>query len=214
MGNGGKDEVMESLTLTPWGLFLQAGIVVKGVMVVLFAASIWCWIIIIESVIKLRRLRRALDAPDKKDGLFAKVFQAEPDGLDEEKGLIERRALFVREMTRAARRLLAEAERGLPNLAVVSSVAPFVGLFGTVWGIMTSFAGIAEAKETSLAIVAPGIAEALAATAYGLAAAIPASVGYNRIGAAFNRCGQELVDLIDERAGLRARKNSLPGRVD
>ncbi|MGO8738002.1 MotA/TolQ/ExbB proton channel family protein [Rhodoblastus sp.] len=205
---------MESLTLTPWGLFLQAGIVVKFVMAALFAASIWCWIVIVEAVIKLGRLRRALAAPDRADGLLARVLSVEPDGLAEQTGIAERRALLAREMTRAARRLLAEAERGLPNLAVVSSVAPFVGLFGTVWGIMTSFAGIAEAKETSLAIVAPGIAEALAATAYGLAAAIPASVGYNRIGAAFNRCGQDLVDLIDERAGVRARKNSLPGRAD
>ncbi len=204
---------MDSLTLTPWGLFLQAGNVVKAVMAALFAASIWCWIIIVESLIKLRRLRRALDAPDSRDGLLARVLGAEPDGLDEQKGTAERRASFAREMTRAARRLLAEAERGLPNLAVVSSVAPFVGLFGTVWGIMTSFAGIADAKETSLAIVAPGIAEALAATAYGLAAAIPASIGYNRIGAAFNRCGQELVDLIDERAGLRARAAPPKGRA-
>ena len=73
----------------------------------------------------------------------------------------------------------------LPNLAVISSVAPFIGLFGTVWGIMTAFSGIAQSQDTSLAVVAPGIAEALAATAYGLAAAIPASVGYNRIGFAF-----------------------------
>ena len=83
------------------------------------------------------------------------------------------------------------AEGGLPNLAVISSVAPFIGLFGTVWGIMTSFVGIAAAKDTSLAVVAPGIAEALAATAYGLAAAIPASIGYNRIGAAFSRARRQ-----------------------
>ena len=85
----------------------------------------------------------------------------------------------------------ADAGRGRPaNLAVISSVSPFVGLFGTVWGIMGSFAGIAAAKDTSLAVVAPGIAEALAATAYGLAAAIPAAIGYNRLVAAFSRLGQ------------------------
>ena len=88
----------------------------------------------------------------------------------------------------------------MPNLAVISSVAPFVGLFGTVWGIMSSFAAIAQAKDTSLATVAPGIAEALAATAYGLAAAIPASIGYNRIGAAFARLGQEMASFVEERA--------------
>ena len=103
------------------------------------------------------------------------------------------------------------AEGGLPNLAVISSVAPFVGLFGTVWGIMASFAGIAAAKDTSLAVVAPGIAEALAATAYGLAAAIPASVGYNRIGAAFSRIGQRWsiasrTGAVDFRAIPRRRR--------
>ena len=85
---------------------------------------------------------------------------------------------------------MARAEGGLSNLAVIASAAPFVGLFGTVWGIMSSFASIAGANDTSLAVVAPGIAEALAATAYGLAAAIPAAVGYNRIGAAFARLGR------------------------
>jgi biopolymer transport protein ExbB/TolQ len=103
-------------------------------------------------------------------------------------------------MTRAARDLLLGAESGLPNLAVIDSVAPFIGLFGTVWGIMTSFAGIADARDTSLAIVAPGIAEALAATAYGLAAAIPASIGYNRIGAQFSRLAASLDALVQERA--------------
>ena len=88
----------------------------------------------------------------------------------------------------------------MPNLAVISSVAPFVGLFGTVWGIMSSFAAIGQAQDTSLATVAPGIAESLAATAYGLAAAIPASIGYNRIGAAYGRLGQDMASFIEERA--------------
>lgn len=103
-------------------------------------------------------------------------------------------------MTRAARMLLTRAEGGLPNLAVISSVARFVGLFGTVWGITVSFSAIAAAKDTSLAVVAPGIAEALAATAIGLAAAIPASIGYNRIGVSLARLGECLHDLIEEDA--------------
>ena len=102
--------------------------------------------------------------------------------------------------TRSARDVLLHAERGLPNLAVISSVSPFVGLFGTVWGIMNAFAGIADAKDTSLAIVAPGIAEALAATAYGLAAAIPASVGYNRMSAIFARVAANLDCFVQEHA--------------
>ena len=110
----------------------------------------------------------------------------------------ERRQRIGEAMARAARDFLMRAEGGLPNLAIIASVAPFVGLFGTVWGIMTSFASIAQAKDTSLAVVAPGIAEALAATAYGLAAAIPASVGYNRIGAAFGRAGRAMTNLIEE----------------
>jgi biopolymer transport protein ExbB/TolQ len=103
-------------------------------------------------------------------------------------------------MARAARDLLTRSEGGLPNLAVISSVAPFVGLFGTVWGIMSSFAAISQAQDTSLATVAPGIAESLAATAYGLAAAIPASIGYNRIGAAYARVGQQMASFVEERA--------------
>ena len=103
-------------------------------------------------------------------------------------------------MSRVGRELMTKAEGGLPNLAVISSVAPFIGLFGTVWGIMTSFAGIAQSQDTSLAVVAPGIAEALAATAYGLAAAIPASVGYNRIGAAFSRAGQQVAHYVEDKA--------------
>ena len=108
-------------------------------------------------------------------------------------------------MTRASVAILMRAEGGLANLAVISSVAPFVGLFGTVWGVMASFVGIAAAKDTSLAVVAPGIAEALAATAYGLAAAIPASIGYNRIGAAFSRVGQRLVHRAADRAAELSR---------
>lgn len=112
----------------------------------------------------------------------------------------ELRLRVTEAMNRVARELLIEAEGGLPNLAVISSVAPFIGLFGTVWGIMTSFAGIADAKDTSLAVVAPGIAEALAATALGLAAAIPASIAYNRLGAALGRAAQALSHLIEIRA--------------
>lgn len=204
---------MDAATLTPWALFLQAGIVVKGVMIVLVAASIWCWVIIIESLVVLARIRRALRR-ERSGGaggrtplspILAAAELRRPTPGESAKEIRER---IVAAMMRAASAMLAEAERGLPNLAVISSVAPFVGLFGTVWGIMTSFAGIAEAKETSLAIVAPGIAEALAATAYGLAAAIPASIGYNRIGAAFARCGQEIANLIEDRADAVAADSS------
>jgi biopolymer transport protein ExbB/TolQ len=117
-------------------------------------------------------------------------------------------------MARAARELLTRSEGGLPNLAVIASVAPFVGLFGTVWGIMSSFAAISQAQDTSLATVAPGIAESLAATAYGLAAAIPASIGYNRIGAAYARVGQVMASFVEERALVLISRPSEVARDD
>jgi biopolymer transport protein ExbB/TolQ len=112
----------------------------------------------------------------------------------------EARVRIAETMHRAAQIILKRTESGLPNLAVISSVAPFIGLFGTVWGIMASFTSIAESKDTSLAVVAPGIAEALAATAYGLAAAIPATIGYNRIGAMLSSVGQTLNHMVEDRA--------------
>ena len=170
---------------------------------VLALASLWCWVLIVEGVISLLRLGRAIGAaraqvaagslaPIAEAGRAAAQLQVERETAG------ERRTRVGEAMARAARETLGRAEGGLPNLAVIASVAPFVGLFGTVWGIMTSFAGIAEAKDTSLAVVAPGIAEALAATAYGLAAAIPASVGYNRIGAGFARASRALRSLVEE----------------
>ena len=194
---------MESLSISPINLFLQAGPVGKIVMGALGLASIWCWVLIIEGAVSVTRLGRAVRAA--RAGTSASRLQGIADAGRGAADLAvtgetisERRQRIGEAMARAGREMLARAEGGLPNLAIIASVAPFVGLFGTVWGIMTSFAGIAEAKDTSLAVVAPGIAEALAATAYGLAAAIPASVGYNRIGAAFSRAGRAMTNLIEE----------------
>jgi biopolymer transport protein ExbB/TolQ len=196
---------MEDISLSPIGLFVQAGLVGKAVMVLLVVASIWCWLLIVESLFGLRRLSRALrDAKaGHSDHLLASI---EAQGAQEARIRIagetvsERRQRVTDKMTRASLELLTNAEGGLANLAVISSVSPFVGLFGTVWGIMGSFVGIAASKDTSLAVVAPGIAEALAATAYGLAAAIPAAIGYNRLGAAFSRLGQGLMNRAADRA--------------
>ncbi len=192
---------MERISLSPLLLFMQAGHVGKAVMLVLLMASIWCWVLIVESALSLRRLRRALrgaSAPEldplHESGRRAalRVLPGESTG--------ERRQRIQEALNRSGRRWLAQAERGLAPLAIIASVSPFIGLFGTVWGIMTSFVGIAELKETSLAVVAPGIAEALAATAYGLAAAIPASIGYTRLGAGFTGLAQELGDHFEEKA--------------
>jgi biopolymer transport protein ExbB/TolQ len=193
--------------LSPLSLFLQAGPVAKVVILLLAAASIWCWVLIIEGIWSVVRLRRAIAAAQAGDGQGASLlspiveagYQASALQIPgETSGEVRMRVSEA--MSRVARMLLTRIEGGLPNLAMISSVAPFIGLFGTVWGIMVSFSAIAEAKDTSLAVVAPGIAEALAATAIGLAAAIPASMGYNRIGAAMARAGEALNNLIEDNA--------------
>jgi biopolymer transport protein ExbB/TolQ len=201
---------MDDITLSPIGLFMQAGPVGKAVMALLLIASIWCWLLIVESLFGLLKLSRALreTRAGQSSPLLAPV---EALGAQEARIRIvgetvsERRQRVADKMTRSSLELLTKAEGGLANLAVISSVSPFVGLFGTVWGIMASFVGIAASKDTSLAVVAPGIAEALAATAYGLAAAIPAAIGYNRLGAAFSRLGQGLVNRAADRAAELTR---------
>ena len=201
---------MENFSLSPLSLFLQAGPVAKTVMALLLVASIWCWLLIAEGLFGVIKLARALGAA-KSGGVSPLLAPIQTAGVQEARIRVsgetvsERRQRVADKMTRASLELLMKAEGGLSNLAVISSVAPFVGLFGTVWGIMASFVGIAAAKDTSLAVVAPGIAEALAATAYGLAAAIPASIGYNRLGAAFSKIGQQLVHLAADRASEFSR---------
>ena len=196
---------MDYTSINPITMFMNAGLVGKAVMLVLLVASVWTWVLIIEGVVAVVRIgksARELRAGGPA-GVLAPVEAAGEQAAtleisDESAG--EKRERIAEAMSRTAREFLSGAEGGLPNLAVISSVAPFVGLFGTVWGIMTSFAGIAQSQDTSLAVVAPGIAEALAATAYGLAAAIPASIGYNRIGAAFAGLGQQVAHYIEDRA--------------
>ena len=199
-----------SAHLSPWALFLQADIIVKVVMIVLVACSFWCWAIIFDKVVRLRRLSRLADSFEERfwsggslEELFddvkesaahpmAQVFVAamrewrrftgrSPSRLDGVRleGLQER---IVHAMNVTVDREMDQLQRYLGFLATVGSTAPFIGLFGTVWGIMNSFQSIAASKDTSLAVVAPGIAEALFATALGLVAAIPAVVAYNKVG--------------------------------
>ncbi|MCX7900448.1 MAG: MotA/TolQ/ExbB proton channel family protein [Methylocystis sp.] len=196
---------MEYTTLSPLAMFMNAGPVGKAVMALLLLASVWTWVLIVEGVVAVSRIGK--DTKSARGGgpvgVLAPIEAAGREALAlqvPEESLAERRNRIADHMSRAGREFLTQSQGGLPNLAVISSVAPFVGLFGTVWGIMTSFAGIAQSQDTSLAVVAPGIAEALAATAYGLAAAIPASVGYNRIGAAFAKVGQQIAHYIEDSA--------------
>ena len=193
---------MEGLSLSPVALFLAAGPVGRTVMILLGLASIWCWIVVFETVWTLRRLRRAVAATPAEAPLAVVFAAGEIEARRRLPGetVGERRHRLAEAMNRTLRAVFARAEGRLPDLAVIASVAPFVGLFGTVWGIMVSFVGIAAAKDTSLAVVAPGIAEALAATAWGLAAAIPASIGWSRLGVAFTGLATEAADRIEAHA--------------
>lgn len=210
---------MDAATLSPVALFLQADVVVKLVMLGLLAASVWTWAIIIAFVGRLRRTRREMarferdfwkaddiDAFHKAEASHdipsARVFAAgvqewrrstahEPIDRD---GTRERLATA---MGAASALEIDKLSDRLNVLATVGSVAPFVGLFGTVWGIMRSFTAIASEQNTSLAVVAPGIAEALFATAIGLFAAIPAVIAYNRFSHSVNRIEARLNRFAD-----------------
>ncbi len=175
------------------GLITQAGPVVQGVMGALVLASIVCWTIMIEKGFLLGSLQREIkrlgatgDAEAANgEGLAARIQRAAArewaDGRDAGESRAEYRERIERAMRETLTTALRRAQHGTAFLATTGAVGPFVGLFGTVWGIMGSFQGIAQSRDTSLAVVAPGIAEALLATAIGLFAAIPAVIGYNRI---------------------------------
>ena len=207
---------MESVSLSPMGLFAQAGPVGKTVIILLGIASVWCWYQIFDGLVGIVRLGGALRrARSNQQGTFidpvinAGVMESRQERFaDESTGDV--RQLMMEAMSREGRTLMARLEGGLPNLAVIASVAPFVGLFGTVWGIMVAFTAIADSNDTSLAVVAPGIAEALATTAFGLVAAIPASIAYSRLGASFAAKAQDLANFIEEKslALLRAAASS------
>ena len=205
--------------MSPLALFLSADIVVKIVMIGLLAASVWTWAIIFSHSIRLRRIDRQTVAYERDfwaasdvDGFHAKRgAEALPTaavltaGLDEWRrstrgGSIDRAGTRERLASRMNAAVASELDRlgeRLNILATVGSVAPFVGLFGTVWGIMRSFTAIAGANNTSLAIVAPGIAEALFATAIGLFAAIPAVIAYNRLSHGLDRLEAKLGRFAD-----------------
>jgi biopolymer transport protein TolQ len=179
------------------GLFLQADPIVKGVMILLVIASIACWTVVFEKVIRLSAARRqakafatlvrsggSLDGDHR--GIAGHVVKAAIDAWrdqDSSETRAERRERIERAMKGALTLEMKRLRTGLSLLATSGSTAPFVGLFGTVWGIMNSFSSIARSQDTSLAVVAPGIAEALFATAIGLVVAIPAVMAYNKLAA-------------------------------
>jgi len=193
------------------GLFLRADIIVKSVMIILIVCSIYSWAVIIEKIRLFRRINKSSEEfeekfwnsksaetfynslPTKVDDPMAVVFQDAMESLLKKKSknnLSERMSTFLEV---GIEKQMSKIDKGFTFLATVGSTAPFIGLFGTVWGIMNSFQSIAISRNTSLAIVAPGIAEALFATALGLLAAIPAVVAYNK----FNRDSQKYSQKLE-----------------
>jgi biopolymer transport protein TolQ len=203
------------------GLFLQADIIVKSVMVFLVLASVACWAVILDKALRYARARRAANAlavslqgdgvilgGHDDDGIISDILAAGTRAWrDEDAGesRFERRTRIERAMRTAMIDELKRLEKGLTLLATIGSTAPFIGLFGTVWGIMNSFTAIAASKDTSLAVVAPGIAEALFATAIGLVAAIPAVMAYNKLSGSLSAIAHRLNVCIGELGDRMAR---------
>ena len=218
-----------SSDLSIFTLFWQAHWIVKSVMIGLMACSVWVWAIAVDKIILYARTSRAMDGFEQTfwsgqslEELYRMVsarpnhsmaalfvaamrewkrsFEGPPRSFAGLQMRIEKvmDVTIMREIERLERRLLV--------LATVGSAGPFIGLFGTVWGIMTSFQSIAASKNTSLAVVAPGIAEALFATAIGLVAAIPATIFYNKFSSEVNKQAQRLEGFADEFSAILSRQ--------
>jgi len=191
-------------------LFLRADIVVKSVIIILILCSVYSWAVIIEKFRLFKKINKSSeefeeefwssksaetfynDLPNNIEDPMALVFQNAMEGLLKKKSksnLSERMGALLEN---GIEKQMSKIDKGFIFLATVGSTAPFIGLFGTVWGIMNSFQSIAISRNTSLAIVAPGIAEALFATALGLLAAIPAVIAYNKFNTESNRYSQKL----------------------
>jgi biopolymer transport protein TolQ len=223
-----------ALDLSIWGLILQADLVVQIVMLILLAASVWCWTIIFDKLRRFHRLRGQADTFEESfwsggslEELYEDVGNAPGHPLAtlfsvamHEWTLASQRGVMLtdeRSQTNLQRRIdrvmgialtreMESLERHMGFLATTGSTAPFVGLFGTVWGIMNSFQSIALTKNTSLAVVAPGIAEALLATALGLVAAIPAVIAYNKLSSDLGRYAGRLETFAGEFSALMSRR--------
>jgi biopolymer transport protein TolQ len=215
--------------LSVWVLFWQAGWVVKLVMLGLLFASIWTWAIVVDKLLTYARMRRALDrfeqvfwSGQSLDELYRTLSERKPTGMGSifvaamrewkksfEKGAKSPFGLQNRidkAMDLALTREMERLEGRLGFLATIGSAGPFIGLFGTVIGIMTSFQAIAGSKSTNLAVVAPGIAEALLATAIGLLAAIPAVIAYNKLSSDAGKIAVRMEGFADEFSAILSRQ--------
>ncbi len=219
----------QEMEFSMWALFARATFIVKLVMLMLIAASFWAWAIIIQKIITYRKAQKEAEIFDRRfwsgeplDELFDEIG-TDPAGQSERvfaAGMMEWRrshrndggliagatARIDRSMDVAIAKESEDLQKGLSVLATVGSVAPFVGLFGTVWGIMNAFIEIAEQQNTNLGVVAPGIAEALLATGLGLLAAIPAVVFYNKLSADSDRIVASYEAFADEFATILSRQ--------
>jgi len=218
-----------SSDLSLWTLFWHASWLVKLVMVGLVASSVWLWAIVIDKTVLFARTRRAMDSfeaafwsgqsledlyrtlsskPNHSMGaLFVaamREWKRSFEGAPRSFAGLQMRIDKVMQVTIA--REIERLEKRLLVLATIGSAGPFIGLFGTVVGIMTSFQSIAASKNTSLAVVAPGIAEALMATAIGLIAAIPATIFYNKFASEVNKQAQRLEGFADEFSAILSRQ--------
>jgi len=228
--------------LSIMALFLHADIIVKCVALILMFASVWCWAIIFEKKATLAKLNRrankfedAFWSGEPLDKLYQRIKKSPHDpllktfsaGMEEWQntvsgGVPDREALQAslrqrveRAMSIAISREMQRLERGMTFLATVGSTAPFIGLFGTVWGIMNSFNNIAHTNNTSLAVVAPGISEALFVTALGLVAAIPAVIAYNGYSNRLTRYAGRLDAFLSEFSAILSRhlETQEPGKL-
>tara|TARA_B100000686_G_scaffold327034_1_gene385504 strand:+ start:1222 stop:1938 length:717 start_codon:yes stop_codon:yes gene_type:complete len=219
------------LDVSFWGLVMQADMVVKIVMLILLIASIWSWSIIFDKLKKFYSLKKqaqdfenAFWSGESLEDLYveqekgpehplASVFvagmyewtRANKNTLPNKNIQVDLQERIHQVMNVAVTRELENIEKNIGFLATVGSTAPFIGLFGTVWGIMNSFQSIAVSKDTSLAVVAPGIAEALLATALGLVAAIPAVIAYNKLSNNLNTYALRLQNFASEFEALLSR---------
>ena len=225
--------------LSPWSMFLSADILVKAVMIGLAFASLVTWTVFIAKMVELTLAQRALRAALRKIADSRSLAEAQfalgagstilssllaaamrearlSAGISSDAGVKERAASSFAEIVRAEARRI---RLGMGVLATIGATSPFVGLFGTVWGIMNSFIGISKSQTTNLAVVAPGIAEALLATAIGLVAAIPAVIIYNH----FARMTKGYLELVSRSSGAAGRllsrdldrtHVSAPGRIN
>ncbi|MGB0749182.1 MAG: protein TolQ [Magnetospiraceae bacterium] len=224
---------VDPVDLSMIALFMRADIVVKAVMIILLLASVWSWAIILDKSFRLRRLNakankfenafwsggsledlydRIGDKPaDPMTAVFAAAMKewrrSAARGMDNAETMRTHVADRVdRIMAVTVSREMDRVERQVTFLASTGSTAPFIGLFGTVWGIMNSFHAIATSKNTSLAVVAPGIAEALFATALGLVAAIPAVIAFNKISKDLDRYAGRLESFSSEFSAILSRQ--------